>query len=740
MSDQAAVRAAICLLNFSLEATAILLLAWIATALVRRSAGLRHAIWVASLVTAILLPGLALFHTAPVTVHIPIQAESAPNTVIDVFRRLPEPLIAEKAAPADVAALPSPVPRRKAPDWALWARWFLGVWLFGVSALVAWAAFAFQGLLRLRRCSSHAEWNPGEFEALSERLSLRRAVQLRVGNRDYPVSAMTWGTWRPVVLLPKSACNWPAERRELVLLHELAHVKRYDGLVQMVVALVSAFLWCNPAVWFAVRALRAESEAAADDAVLHAGVRPSDYAANLVTLAASIRHCRQPRVSFGVFMVKQSGIEKRVRSIVDPNRMRRGATLTQVVTISVIGLVAGFSLGDYRPLLTPVTESRTESPDKALAFVSKPSGRDLEGRSAERPQPAAGGLDSGGVLPEATHQPSIFSLVERQSAKAATDNGKSRYSKNREIALVHSNAIRVAYASRTVSRPDLGLVRGASVRAMQEPEPIAPAIGVDDAQDDDAPVAEREAATPLSHGPSASVAASGRPLEPFHAIVAGPAMQVILRVGRSQTFSAVVPEDMKLDEVARVENGVLHLGNTRGFPTTITTPRLDSLVISSASTVQCTGVDAKSFQLVVSGSSTVSLSGRASDFLIQTSGGSTVAVDDLRATKVRAEISGGSSVKIDGQMKSMNLQVSGGTSVATSGRVDTLTVEAAGGSSVDSSKLTAQAVSASAVDGSKIVVHANKSLIADAKRSSQITFSGHPHVLQSLDNTSKISQ
>ena len=79
------------------------------------------------------------------------------------------------------------------------------------------------------------------------------------------------GVIRPTVVLPAAADDWPDDRVRVVLLHELAHVRRRDCLTQAVADAACAVFWFNPLAWMAVRELRRERERACDDMVLAAG-------------------------------------------------------------------------------------------------------------------------------------------------------------------------------------------------------------------------------------------------------------------------------------------------------------------------------------------------------------------------------------------------------------------------------------------------------------------------------------
>ena len=83
---------------------------------------------------------------------------------------------------------------------------------------------------------------------------------------------MTWGWLRPVVLLPGDSEVGRPERRHVVLLHELAHVKRLDCLTQQLAQLSCAVYWFNPLSWWASMRMMVERERACDDLVLLSGV------------------------------------------------------------------------------------------------------------------------------------------------------------------------------------------------------------------------------------------------------------------------------------------------------------------------------------------------------------------------------------------------------------------------------------------------------------------------------------
>ena len=60
---------------------------------------------------------------------------------------------------------------------------------------------------------------------------------------------MTFGLFRSTILMPADAAEWTEERRRLVLLHELAHVRRRDAATHLVARVMLCFYWWHPLAW-----------------------------------------------------------------------------------------------------------------------------------------------------------------------------------------------------------------------------------------------------------------------------------------------------------------------------------------------------------------------------------------------------------------------------------------------------------------------------------------------------------
>lgn len=224
--------------------------------------------------------------------------------------------------------------------------WLAGVLFLGLRVLLAQLA-----LRRILRTARSVE-NNGDFALavkLASQCGIRRPVRLLVSDRcSMP---MTCGVLRPAIVLPKSASTWLPERLRMVLLHELAHVRRLDCLWQWLSFAVTTCHWFNPLVWLAAARLRVEREQACDDEVLNAGVRASDYAETLLDISTGGQR-NVFSLCAGVAMARSHRLSGRVHAIVDERRNRRAvsrsvslaACLLAVVLLVPLSLFARTSL------------------------------------------------------------------------------------------------------------------------------------------------------------------------------------------------------------------------------------------------------------------------------------------------------------------------------------------------------------------------------------------------------------
>jgi beta-lactamase regulating signal transducer with metallopeptidase domain/tetratricopeptide (TPR) repeat protein len=247
----------------------------------------------------------------------------------------------ERSASARVGlpgAIPAPSPARRIPWLALaLAVWAAGALLLGARLAVGWA--------RVRRIAREAEpladadWSL-ERDALSRRLGVRRRVEL-LESAAVPV-AMTSGFFRPLLLLGRAARLWAVERRRIVLLHELAHVKRGDWLALLVAEAALALYWFHPAAWLLARQIRNDGELASDDLVLASGTKPSVYAGHLLGIFRSLSTAAHP-VAPALAIARPSHFEERLRAILDPAAPRRDVPRGRVI-LSAAGVLAAAAL------------------------------------------------------------------------------------------------------------------------------------------------------------------------------------------------------------------------------------------------------------------------------------------------------------------------------------------------------------------------------------------------------------
>jgi TonB family protein len=221
-------------------------------------------------------------------------------------------------------------------------NWPLVIWAAGVVLAVVPVLI---GYINVRRISRRAvalndtEWND-LLRELSTAFGLRRLPEMLMAAG--PVMPMTFGLRRPRILLPRDCIAWTPARRRIVLLHELAHIQRRDVLAQLFANMMTAFWWFQPLCWTSRWGLRRESEHACDALVLASGVRPSDYAAELLEVAQAFRRTERWSSAAAITMARRGDLENRLYAILDPqpNRRARRLSFAAVCALTAVAVAA----------------------------------------------------------------------------------------------------------------------------------------------------------------------------------------------------------------------------------------------------------------------------------------------------------------------------------------------------------------------------------------------------------------
>jgi TonB family protein len=199
---------------------------------------------------------------------------------------------------------------------------------------------------------------------------------------------LTWGIWRPTVVLPVEAREWSEARLRTVLLHELMHVERRDLLAQTIGQAACCLYWFHPLAWLAARQLKVERERACDDAVVLRGVPAADYAGHLTDLARALASNRGWTAG-AVTMADMGSLESRVRALLDRRRNRRPLTWRAIAAIATACLAVLACSAVTTAYAQPAQTAQVSAMEAAQAVpdAAAPAQADTLSEPAPAPKP-----------------------------------------------------------------------------------------------------------------------------------------------------------------------------------------------------------------------------------------------------------------------------------------------------------------------------------------------------------------
>lgn len=232
--------------------------------------------------------------------------------------------------------------------WNFMRYILLVIWLSGWIFLLVRQIFGLYGAYKL---TNEAEDLKSSFwcqllNRFLKAVSVKKKVDL-LQNKKVKVP-LTWGWQKPVVIMPVESKSWTAEQRESALYHELSHVKRGDFFVIMLARISLGLYWFNPLSWLVFQLMKKEQEKACDELVLKTGIKPSTYAANLLSIRRSMRRPWNPPAAVLGVMGK-SQLNDRLLTILKQKFELKEVKMRTKIFFSVLVILTITFLGMARP-------------------------------------------------------------------------------------------------------------------------------------------------------------------------------------------------------------------------------------------------------------------------------------------------------------------------------------------------------------------------------------------------------
>ncbi len=261
-------RIGVCLIHFIWQASVIAAITGVLMAGCRNaSAQVRYVICYLSLLSMIILPCTTVFLdiTGPINAVRTVQTEVlSPVQVKDIT--WDGKFIGTQYRRSEIHASPK-------ENVLLYVNTYMPhctiAWLIGILLLSLYHVFGFFRMrksVRLTQQLALPFWET-RIEHLIARLGLKQKIQISMlSSLEIPA---VFGCLKPVLLIPVSFfTGMDSKCVEAIILHELAHIKRYDYLFNMIQMVIEILGFFHPAVWWLSRRIRAERENCCDDLVV----------------------------------------------------------------------------------------------------------------------------------------------------------------------------------------------------------------------------------------------------------------------------------------------------------------------------------------------------------------------------------------------------------------------------------------------------------------------------------------
>jgi beta-lactamase regulating signal transducer with metallopeptidase domain len=279
--------------------------------------------------------------------------------------------------------------------WRQIIPWFTALYAVGVGAMLLRLAIGVAAAERMRRRARSLSDGPAAaaLRTLAARWNVRRVPLLALAQEIFVPTVV--GLVRPMILLPASALTGlTSSELDLILAHELAHVRRYDMWVNLLQRLAEVILFFNPALWYLSRRIAALREYCCDEFVCREGNGRSeraraDYASALlhvVELASPTMAARPNLAALAADGHFPSELRRRVarlfgEPLTEPLRLSRGGLAAVLAMTLAITAATGWlrteaetvnAVGKFPPPATEVDRIVAEARSRTFGIQKLP--------------------------------------------------------------------------------------------------------------------------------------------------------------------------------------------------------------------------------------------------------------------------------------------------------------------------------------------------------------------------------
>jgi uncharacterized protein YjbI with pentapeptide repeats/beta-lactamase regulating signal transducer with metallopeptidase domain len=400
------------------------------------TAATRHALWTTAMIATAAMPlaGVAVSLARATPAHAPAAAggpATAGAPAVQVANRSGRALSAGTTSAGDAlpeaanrrakaGTLPPPVDATAVQSvpgaLAAWsprvtralALGVVAIWSLGALIGMIGLAFSVVRIRGLKRRSSPLDG------ALADQLPWLtasgpgREIYLRLSYEIETPVAIGFG--RPVILIPTELTgDGGLAALEPLVLHEHAHLRRYDDWTNLVQRTIERMFWFNPIVWLVGRRIALEREIASDDAVVEKTGRAHEYATSLWRLAREMRMPEHAVVAPGALLTRKQ-IAVRIEELLAADRNRRHPSPAVAFATALAGIVAVAFVATSAPAV--------ELPAKPDAVAATQTSTKPQ-RAAQFPERVAR-HDAGVPAPSrVAKQPVKVAVAKKPSAPAA---------------------------------------------------------------------------------------------------------------------------------------------------------------------------------------------------------------------------------------------------------------------------------------------------------------------------------